>query len=48
MASRTPAEMLGVKKGQIQPGFDADLLIVDENINIKTVIINGEVFVTEN
>jgi len=44
MASETPAEMLGVKKGCIKPGFDADLLIVDENIDIKTVIINGEVF----
>ena len=44
MASTTPAEMLGVKKGHIKPGFDADLLIVDENIDIKTVIINGEVF----
>ena len=44
MASRTPAEMLGVNKGQIKPGFDADMLIVDSDINIKTVIINGEVF----
>ncbi|HAL20187.1 MAG TPA: N-acetylglucosamine-6-phosphate deacetylase, partial [Ruminococcaceae bacterium] len=39
-----PAEMLGVNKGQIKPGFDADMLIVDSDINIKTVIINGEVF----
>ena len=44
MASTTPAEMLGIKKGHIKPGFDADLLIVDENTDIKTVIINGEVF----
>ena len=44
MASTTPAEMLGIKKGRIKPGFDADLLIVDENTDIKTVIINGEVF----
>ena len=44
MASRTPAEMLGINKGQIKPGFDADMLIVDSDINIKTVIINGEVF----
>lgn len=47
MASRTPAEMLGIKKGQITPGFAADLLIVDKNIDIKAVIINGEVFKTE-
>lgn len=44
MASRTPAEMLGAKKGRIEPGYDADMLIVDESINLKTVIINGEVF----
>lgn len=44
MASRTPAEMLGVNKGRIEPGYDADMLIVDESINLKTVIINGEVF----
>lgn len=44
MASETPANMLGVKKGRIEKGYDADLLIVDEEINLKTVIINGEVF----
>ena len=44
MASRTPAEMLGVSKGQIKAGFDADMLIVDKDINLKTVIVNGEVF----
>ena len=36
--------MLGVSKGQIKAGFDADMLIVDKDINIKTVIVNGEVF----
>lgn len=44
MASRTPAEMLGVKKGRIEPGFDADLLIIDDNMNIETVMIGGETF----
>ena len=27
-----------------EKGYDADLLIVDKDINIKTVIIGGEVF----
>lgn len=44
MASETPARMLGVKKGRIEKGYDADLLIVDNGLNLKTVIIGGEVF----
>lgn len=44
MASRTPAELLGVKKGRIKPGYDADLLITDRELNIKTVITAGKVF----
>lgn len=44
MASRTPAELLGVKKGRIAPGYDADLLITDRELNIKTVITAGRVF----
>lgn len=44
MATETPADMLGVKKGRIKEGYDADLLIVDKEINLKTVIIGGEVF----
>ncbi len=44
MASTTPAEMLGIKKGKIEAGYDADLLIIDDNMNIETVIIGGEIF----
>ena len=44
MASTTPAEMLGISKGKIEPEYDADLLILDENNEIKTVIIGGEIF----
>lgn len=43
MASETPANMLGIKKGRIEKGYDADLLIVDDKINLKTVIIGGKV-----
>ena len=35
---------MGVKKGKLEPGWDADLLIIDEDMEINTVIINGEVF----
>ncbi len=44
MASETPAELLGVNKGIVAAGYDADLLIVDDELNLNTVIINGEVF----
>lgn len=45
MMSRTPATIMGVEntKGTLTVGKDADVLIFDENINIKTTIINGKV-----
>ena len=44
MATQTPANLLGVKKGKIAAGYDADLLIVDEFLNIQKVIIGGKIF----
>ncbi len=44
MATRTPAELLGINKGRVEVGFDADLLLIDENMDINTVIIAGEIF----
>jgi len=43
MASLTPATYLGVSgsKGSIEAGKDADLLIFDENINVKAVYVGG-------
>lgn len=43
MATETPATLLGLKKGRVEVGFDADLLIVDDNLDLKSVIIGGEV-----
>lgn len=42
MATETPAKLLGIKKGQIKAGYDADLLIVSDNMEIDTVVISGE------
>lgn len=47
MASQTPAELLGLKKGRIAPGFDADMLVVDNNMNISSVIIAGKQFISK-
>ena len=45
MASLTPAEVLGFgkTKGKIEKGYDADLILFDENINVKAAVVNGDV-----
>ena len=42
MATQTPAEYLGISKGQIGEGYDADLLVLDSARNIQKVFIAGE------
>lgn len=44
MASATPARVIGIdnKKGYIKENYDADLVIFDEDINIKNVMVNGK------
>lgn len=44
MATQTPSELMRLNKGKIQEGYDADLLIIDDDMNIVDVIINGEVY----
>ncbi len=43
MASANPAKVLGLDgaKGQVKEGFDADLIIFDENFKIKTSFVAG-------
>ena len=45
MISATPARILNVadKKGTLQTGKDADIVIFDSNINIQTTIIKGKI-----
>lgn len=42
MASRTPCEFLGIKKGQIEVGYDADFIALDNNYNVIYTVIGGE------
>lgn len=44
MVSSTPAKVIRVdnKKGYIKENYDADLVLFDEEFNIKTVIVNGK------
>ena len=39
MASETPAKYLGVPKGKLAPGYDADILVVDDALNVKETIL---------
>lgn len=43
MASLTPARVIGADthKGKIAPGYDADLLLFDEDVSISRVFVNG-------
>ena len=42
MASETPAKMMGLNKGKIEPGYDADFIIVDGEFNLIRAIARGE------
>ena len=44
MASETPANMLGIKKGRIEKGYDADLVILNDDFSVFKTIISGTVF----
>lgn len=38
-----PAQKLGINKGQLEKGYDADIVIFDEDFSIITTIVGGEV-----
>lgn len=43
MITQTPARIMGLShKGRLEVGCDADIVIFDENIEMKTVILQGE------
>jgi N-acetylglucosamine-6-phosphate deacetylase len=41
MMCETPAKILGLKKGAICEGHDADVVVFDEKINISSVFVGG-------
>ena len=45
MMTITPAKIMGVsdKKGLLAENYDADIVIFDDEINIKKIIISGEI-----
>ena len=49
MMTTTPAQICGIgdRKGSLTIGKDADLIIFDENIQMKTTIINGRIIANQ-
>ena len=44
MASTTPAEYMGLNKGKIEVGYDADFIVVTKNDELLKTVIGGEIF----
>ena len=42
MATENPARLMGLNKGKIEVGYDADFIIVDESFNLVRSIARGE------
>ena len=42
MASENPARLMGLNKGKIEVGYDADFIIVDDDFNLIRAIARGE------
>lgn len=44
MACQTPAELLGLKtKGKLAPNYDADIIILDEQLQVTLTMVRGKV-----
>jgi hypothetical protein len=41
--SRNPARLLGLNKGEIAPGRDADLILLDEYLELRYTIVAGQI-----
>ncbi len=44
MATSTPATVIGLsnEKGSVKKGYDADIIVFDDDVNIKYVMVNGK------
>ena len=43
MASENPARLMGLNKGKIEVGYDAEFIIVDDDFNLIRAITRGEI-----
>lgn len=42
MATENPARLMGLNKGRIEVGYDADMIFVDDDFNLLGVVLGGE------
>jgi N-acetylglucosamine-6-phosphate deacetylase len=43
MASQTPAELMGLShKGKLAPHYDADIIILDDKLQVMQTIVRGQ------
>lgn len=42
MLTKVPAEIMGLNKGTIKAGLDADIVVFDDGVNIESVFVGGE------
>ncbi len=49
MVTSTPAAILGIdhRKGSLEPGKDADIVVFDDDFSVKMVIVEGEIVYAE-
>lgn len=48
LCSRNPARIMGLKKGEIRKGFDADLVILTPSLDLTHTIVGGKVIYRSN
>jgi N-acetylglucosamine-6-phosphate deacetylase len=41
--SRNPARLMGLNKGEIAPGRDADLIVLDRDLDLVYTIVAGRI-----
>ncbi len=42
MITENPAALLGLNKGKLEKGYDADIVVFDQSINVEKVIVGGK------
>ena len=42
MLTETPAKLFKLNKGTLKTGYDADVIVFDEDINVSKVFVNGK------
>lgn len=42
-ATRVPADVLCIRKGRLRPGWDADVVLLDEKLQVQLTLVGGQV-----